>query len=174
MRDWILSTFIGALLAAALIGSGWSSERALATKDAGHLFPALKAKVAQAWADGRLPLWNPDVGCGSPLLADPMTQALYPPNLVFLGRDPLLGMKLFVWLHLLLFVPGFVYLARGEGVSLRAALPAAIAFMGAGPVLSQHWSVLWCGGLLGLLWALGGLHRLLDAAPDRPPSVRCV
>lgn len=41
------------------------------------------ATVREAWKAGRWPLWNPRVGAGMPLLADPQAQALQP--LVFLG-----------------------------------------------------------------------------------------
>lgn len=41
------------------------------------------AAVREAWEAGRWPLWNPRVGAGMPLLADPQAQALQP--LVVLG-----------------------------------------------------------------------------------------
>ncbi|HSF43673.1 MAG TPA: hypothetical protein VLT87_28025 [Thermoanaerobaculia bacterium] len=41
------------------------------------------AAVREAWEAGRWPLWNPRVGAGMPLLADPQAQALQP--LVLLG-----------------------------------------------------------------------------------------
>lgn len=39
--------------------------------------------VADDWAAGRLPVWNPYAYSGTPLLANGETGALYPPNLLF-------------------------------------------------------------------------------------------
>ncbi|RME74846.1 MAG: hypothetical protein D6776_04380, partial [Planctomycetota bacterium] len=161
MRTAIASILLGLVLAAALLAPAWPHDRALATKDAGHLFPSIKQRVVAAWSEGGLPTWQLEVGCGGPLLADPMAQALYPPDLAFVGTDPLTGMKRFVALHVVLLVAGFAALARRRGVRPIVALAAALAWVGSGPVLSQHWSVLWMGGLVGLLAALLGLEALV-------------
>jgi hypothetical protein len=164
MRAWLLTLLCAAALASFVLAPSLPDGVGLGIKDAGHLFPSLKERVARAWARGELPLWNPDVGCGVPLLADPMSQALYPPNAVFLGTDAFTGMKRFVWLHLALLVPAFVLAARSYGVATLPALAVALGFVGAGPVLSQHWSVMWMGGLVGFLVGLAGLRGVLRGA----------
>jgi hypothetical protein len=69
--------------------------------------------------DGHLPLWNPLLGMGAPLLANYQSGLLYPPNwgyllLWALGGDRLMawGMAPFGVLHLAWAGAGMIYLAR--------------------------------------------------------------
>jgi hypothetical protein len=110
--------------------------------------PSLAA-VREAYAAGRWPLWNPRVGIGMPLLADPQAQAAAP--LVLLSsplpvwRAAGVTAALRVWLAL---VFGFLLLRR-QGLHRGPALAGAFGF-GLGGFL-----LLWLG------WPLANTAALL-------------
>jgi hypothetical protein len=101
-------------------------------------------------ARGAWPVWDPFLGFGQPLLANPGNQVLYPPtwlNLLFLPETCL---TLYVLGHLVWAGLGTYALARLDlGLSRWAAWLAAAAWMASGPLLShaQRWqhfaSVAW-------------------------------
>lgn len=110
--------------------------------------PSLAA-VREAVGEGRWPLWNPRVGAGMPLLADPQAQAAAP--LVLLGyplpvwRAAGVTAALRVWFAL---VFGFLLLRR-QGLHRGPALAGAFGF-GLGGFL-----LLWLG------WPLANTAALL-------------
>jgi len=133
-----------------------------------YFLPMTQA-VYGALASGRLPLWNPDQSCGTPLLATLQVGTFYPPHLLYLFL-PLPGaMALSAVLHLLL-ATGFAYvLARALELEVAAAAVAGVAFGLSGCLLGasffpnyQEASVWLPAGLL----ALGQLAR--RAAAGRP------
>ena len=50
-------------------------------------FYPYKAYITEAIRHGRLPLWNPHLFMGAPLLANSQVGLFYPPNWLFLGLD---------------------------------------------------------------------------------------
>ncbi len=69
-----------------------------------------KFLIVQYWKSGILPLWNPFVFLGFPLLADMQVGALYLPDLIlFAIFEPLLALNLSVLLHLSLAATGFYF-----------------------------------------------------------------
>src|SRR5690349_12371806 len=52
-------------------------DRALQWDNLVHNLPLTREAFRQ-WTEGRMPLWNPYLWSGSPLLADPQAQATYP------------------------------------------------------------------------------------------------
>ena len=77
---------------------------------------------------GHLPLWNPLVGMGAPLLANYQSALLYPPNLLLALVGPAWGHGLLVLLHLAWAGAGMVVLARRLGLSALAQAVAGVAF----------------------------------------------
>jgi hypothetical protein len=73
---------------------------------------------------GSIPLWNPLLGAGAPLLANYQSALLYPPNWLLLLVDVAWGHGLLVLLHLALAGVGMALLGRRLGL---ADLPAAVA-----------------------------------------------
>ena len=76
-RAWAIATAFFAALAAlayGLLPPGF----ALRWDNIGQNFPAV-LEVYRQLSEGRWPLWDPYMWSGSPLLADPQSQALYPP-----------------------------------------------------------------------------------------------
>jgi hypothetical protein len=110
--------------------------------------PSLAA-VREAYGEGRWPLWNPRVGAGMPLLADPQAQAAAPLVLLAsplpLWRAAGLTAALRVWVAL---VFGFLLLRR-QGLHSGPALAGSFGF-GLGGFL-----LLWVG------WPLANTAALL-------------
>lgn len=95
----------------------------------GWIVPETELMVRELRA-GRLPLWNPYVLCGQPLLANLAFAPFYPPNLLALVIDPLRALAWITVLHFWL-AGVFVYfwLRRfelGPGSSLVGALACAL------------------------------------------------
>lgn len=92
---------------------------------------------------GRLPAWNPYLGVGGPLLADPGLAAAYPPQAALLLLVPPL------WaLHLLLAGEVALAFAGARRLALGRGLPPQAA------------------ALAGLAWALSGLATSLIILPS--------
>ncbi len=78
--------------------------------------------------NGELPLWNPWLGMGAPLLANYQSALLYPPNLILLLLDPSWGATLLVMAHLIWAGIGMVLLTRSMRFGSLAQAIAAAAF----------------------------------------------
>jgi hypothetical protein len=112
------------------------------------------AAVARAVADRALPLWDPGVTFGQPLLADPGTQVLYPTTWLGLVLPRPLGYTAFVLVHLLVAALGAQRLARAWGATRLGAAVAGLGWMLCGPLqslvnLRQH-----LAGAAWMPWAL--------------------
>lgn len=126
--------------------------------------------VRGAVREGRLPLWNPLLFAGSPLLANPQTSLFYPLRWPFLLLPAERAIPAFIALHAWL-AGGFCYaLARRAGrVGWGAGLAAGILFAANGWVtgLSAHpnrWAtVAWLPAAFWLWEGIGGA----DAAGRR-------
>ncbi|MBC8160517.1 MAG: YfhO family protein [Roseiflexaceae bacterium] len=90
----------------------------------------------QMFRAGELPLWNPYVMAGMPLLADGYSALLYPGGLLFLLLPLDRAFGWYALLHLLLAGIGTFWAARGFGLRLLPALLAAVTYMGCGFTLS--------------------------------------
>lgn len=101
------------------------------------MFYPWRAQVKQTIADGRLPLWNPDLLCGTPLAANNSSAAWYPPNLLFYVL-PLA--TAWTWCIILHFAMAGVFMflfLRGIGANRPGAMLGGIAWMFNG------WHVAW-------------------------------
>ncbi|MCK6545304.1 YfhO family protein [Myxococcota bacterium] len=143
-------------------------DHALYFRDHALLFHRLFDLVARAWLTGELPLWDPFAGGGEPLAA-------YPNAMAF---SPLVAALLLPFDHFVLhdvFVAGFLLVAGLSMERLAAAYAlapaaralAAVAFMLAGPVVSET-------SLLPLLQTTAVLPLLLATLIHhaRAPSLR--
>lgn len=85
---------------------------------------------------GEFPSWNPAVGGGQPLAANPNHQAFYPPHLLILLPDYLTGFQLYIVLHFVILALGGWTLARSLGAGRAAALFTALSLSLGGFALS--------------------------------------
>ncbi|HOT90676.1 MAG TPA: hypothetical protein PLJ78_03675 [Anaerolineae bacterium] len=119
-----------------------------------YFFPYWTA-AARALQAGRLPLWNPDLFAGAPLLANSQAGVFYPLNwlLWWIAGPSLEGMARTlhwsVWLHLCLAAVNVAILARCLGMSPWSAALSGLLYAGSG-YLGVHVEHL--NQLQGLAW----------------------
>lgn len=116
---------------------------------------------------GSLPLWDPWVSFGQPMLANPNTQTLYPPTWLNLLMRPWTYYAVYLVGHLVLAGLGVYAAARRLSVSPFGALVAAATFVSSGPLLSlgNLWNHL--GGAAWLPWTLYATLGAMDAPSPR-------
>ncbi len=127
----------------------------------GYWYP-YRAVVEQAIAARSLPLWNPYVGFGAPLLSDPNFQLAYPPTWLALLLPAALHFKVFTIGHTLLAAAGAWALARRLGLGPAAAAVAGTGYALSGPFLSSISLLhhpLGAAWIPWVVWALEGLLR---------------
>jgi len=97
----------------------------------------IRVLIGQMLHNGELPLWNPYIFAGMPLLASIQPGALYPPTWLFAVFSPQTAMNLLVLTtyHLALF--GTYLFARRTGASRIGAVIAAVTF-GLGGYMVAH------------------------------------
>ena len=121
-----------------------------------HFLPQ-RVTAAEQIADSEIPLWDPNVQGGCPLLANPNNLVLYPGTLLYVVLPPLEALNLEIALHLLLAMAGTWLLSRDLGLSSPAALAAGAIYGFAGVTLSllnflNHFFALALAPLLLLAW----------------------
>ncbi|HEX5758936.1 MAG TPA: hypothetical protein VF121_07045 [Thermoanaerobaculia bacterium] len=118
------------------------------------------AEVRRAYDAGRWPLWNPLVGTGMPLLADPQAQALQPLALLAFPLPLLRAAAVTAALRVLVALVFAFLLLRRQGAGTGPALAGAFAY-GLGGFL-----VLWVGWPLAnaAAWLPAVLYALVRVA----------
>ena len=106
---------------------------------------------------GHLPLWNPWLGMGAPLLANYQSALLYPPNWILLVTDVAWGQTLLVLLHLIWAGFGMALLARSLGLGTFAQAVSGIAYAMSGYLVARS-------GFLSINAAAAWLPWILVAA----------
>ena len=123
-------------------------------RDLHLLFFFQRVKVAAALASGHLPLWDPFLHGGQPLLANLNNTALYPGNLLYLALGPVTAFNLEIVLHFAL-CGVFAYLAaRVVSISPASSLLVAIVVEFCGLTLSMANLV---NRLYAMPWAVASL-----------------
>ena len=99
-----------------------------------YQFPE-KFLIRNALSHGTLPLMNPYILSGSPMLSNIAAGTLYPLNLLLLIGSPVYGFNLFIFIHLL-FAGFAMYLLLRKGIRItpHAALLAALSYALSGPL----------------------------------------
>ncbi|MBC8506497.1 MAG: YfhO family protein [Anaerolineales bacterium] len=113
--------------------------------------PALQFMPWWSWAwetilDGHLPLWNPLLGMGAPLIANYQSALFYPPNWLYFLTYSLGGVGLMAWmqsvvvvLHLVWAGLGMSALARRLGMNRLAQTVCGLAFCLSGYLVARAW-----------------------------------
>lgn len=92
-----------------------------------HYYP-LKHMVAEQLQAGRLPLWNPYIFAGQPLLANPQSAVFYPFSLLFWLLPPVAAFNIFFMAHIYLAGLFFFLVLKRHRLSNSASFTASIAF----------------------------------------------
>ena len=129
-------------------------------------YPRLAA-LGRVLREGSWPLWEPGLGFGQPLLADPSVQVLYPTTWLALLLPWGTSYTAFVLAHLFVAFLGTTRLAARFGAGRTGSWVAGLAFVLSGPVQSAL--NLWhhFAGTAWMPWVL-----LATDAVARRPSVR--
>jgi hypothetical protein len=136
-------------------GDGWAQN-----------FP-VRALAAQILAKGALPIWNPFIFGGMPLMASVYGGAFYPPNWLFLLFPAKLAMNAVVitTYHLALF--GTYLYSRRIGIDRAGALVAAIAFSYGGFMINHLAQTSRIAAAAWLPWVLLAIESLARAEGSR-------
>ncbi len=142
-RIWTALLFLPPLLlAAALFGPVLLAPQGYAPAtcdDDFYMYYLPMADVAFGmWREGTLPLWNPYLYAGMPLLASIEVGVLYPPNWLHLVVSTERAFCLLYVFHAALAAGGTWWFARQRGLRHEAALFAVVSFTFASPTILHH------------------------------------
>ncbi len=111
--------------------------------------------------EGHLPLWNPLVGMGAPLIGNYQSALFYPPNWIYFGGYILGGLSGMAWLqaplvavHLIWAGLGMARLMRRLGVGELAQTVSGLAFSLSGYLVARAWFASINSAVAWLPWAL--------------------
>ncbi|HKQ73498.1 MAG TPA: YfhO family protein [Blastocatellia bacterium] len=145
------------------MGDGWSYSL------------LMKALCGRMLAQGTLPLWNPYLFGGSPLLAGIQPGALYPPNWLFAIFSPGVAMNIVVITTYHLSMVGMYLYARAIGATRLGALVSGAIFAFGGFMVS-HLDQPNCIGSLAwapwLLWVIEKIRERAEAAETTLETLR--
>lgn len=147
--------------------------------DVTYATPAQQITLA-AWSRGELALWSSDAFGGTAHLGNMQTAAWYPLHLVAAPFPDLLGSRVYLTVHLVVFAAGLYALGRVMG--LRRPAPIALALIGlwmgttvARGVLTVHLPPLaWTPAALAAVWWLATTARPVRAAATLGVLLWCV
>ncbi len=116
--------------------------------------------IGQMLAAGQLPLWNPYIFSGTPLLASIYPGALYPPNWVFAVFSPTTAMNIVVITTYHLALIGAYLYARRIGATRIGALLAGLAFTFGGYLVAHAGHTSRIAAAVWLPWILLAIEHL--------------
>ena len=122
--------------------------------------------VHDAYARGRLPVWEAEISGGRPLLPNPNAGALYPARWLLSPLPFPLAMRIYPVLHWALAGAGMLVLLRRLGVSREAAWIAAVTYVFSGVSVSEVFFLHIQPGMTLLPWILWAVVRGEGRAPD--------
>ncbi|HJX26940.1 MAG TPA: hypothetical protein VJ885_03445, partial [Thermoanaerobaculia bacterium] len=153
---WLLSFFWP------LLSPGW----ALANRDVPLFHLPLRAAFRQLAGSG-LPVWNPWLHGGQPILSNPSYAAFYPPSWLVLAFSPAYALSLLVVLHAALAFGGAWFLARRLGAGRGVAALAGLGYTGSGALLSLLSAFTLFCSMAWLPWVLAWGDAMLERQGDR-------
>jgi len=116
--------------------------------------------IGQMLRDGHLPLWNPYIFAGTPLLASVYPGALYPPNWLFALLPPAAAMNVVVITTYHLAIIGTYLYGRRIGMTRIGALVAGVAFTFGGFMMAHMGHTSRIAAAAWLPWILLALENL--------------
>jgi hypothetical protein len=116
--------------------------------------------IGRMIAAGQLPLWNPYIFAGTPLLASIYPGALYPPNWVFAVFAPTTAMNIVVITTYHLALIGTYLYARRIGATRIGALLAGLAFTFGGYLVAHAGHTSRIAAAVWLPWILLAIEHL--------------
>lgn len=149
---------VGPVLLGGLLST--SSLPGCPRSDFEYYFYPMRCFFQRAWTEGVLPLWNPHLFCGYPVVEIVQSALLYPPNAVTLGWQPEIAIAWLTTAHLVFNYVGIVLvLWRLFGFSLETSAVAAAL-----PNVSAVYAYRFFAGHLTVILALPWLGLAAGAA----------
>jgi hypothetical protein len=135
-----------------------------------RLYPTLtdQRAIREQVLSGHLPLWEPDLALGTPLLGNTMAAPLYPPHVLALILPPDRAAGPLGVLRLVLAGFGVWLLLGRLGLSPGARLAGAIAMQAGGYGLENLHDSMKVDTALWLPWALWAVEGIRARAPRAP------
>ena len=133
-------------------------------RDSAYLYFPMFEAIDAAWAQGKVPLWNPFCNFGMPLVADGTSSVFYPGKVIFAARFLSYPSRygIYLGLHVLLSAVSTYWLARAMRCRRSGATIAAIAFAFGAPVVFQTTNVIYLVSASWLPIAVLGVWRFLN------------
>ena len=133
-------------------------------RDSAYLYFPMFEAIDTAWAQGKIPLWNPFCNFGMPLVADGTSSVFYPGKAIFTARFLNYPCRygIYIGLHVLLAAASTYWLARTMRCRRSGATIAAIAFAFGAPVVFQATNVIYLVSAAWLPIAVLGVWRFLN------------
>ncbi len=110
--------------------------------------------------NGYLPLWNPLLGMGAPLIANYQSAIFYPPNLLLFVTGPAWGHGFLVYIHVVWAGIGMILLVRRLGWGELAQTIAALAFSLSGYLVARSSFLSINATVVWLPWIILATDRL--------------
>ncbi|NQT94996.1 MAG: hypothetical protein HQ572_00955, partial [Candidatus Omnitrophica bacterium] len=112
------------------------SDYVFVRRDIARIFYPTRNFVAQELQAGRIPLWNPYIFCGIPLLANIHSSVFYPLSVIYYFMDVAKGLSLFIIFHI--FLSGlFMYLfMKSLNISKSGSFLAGFSFAFSGYIMA--------------------------------------
>lgn len=136
-RSALLASAAIAGLAAVVFAGPLFAGQVLFERDIHSLFWGQSAAFARAVRGGAWPFWNPWLGFGQPMWANPGAQVLYPFTWLNLLVRPEDYFTCYAVAHLVLAGLGMLALGRALRIGWDGAITGAAIFMLSGPLLSS-------------------------------------
>ena len=122
----------------------------------------VRVLIGQMLRAGHLPLWNPYMLAGTPLLASIYPGALYPPNWLFALFSPTTAMNIVVITTYHLTIIGTYLYARRIGVTRVGALIAGVAFTFGGYMMAHMGHTSRIAAAAWMPWILLAIENLYE------------
>ena len=154
--------------------------------------PATQFVPWWAWAyetllSGHLPLWNPYLGMGAPLIANYQSALFYPPYWLYLMAYALGGVSALAWmqalivaLHIALGSAGMAALIRRLGLGDLAQAVGGLAFGMSGYIAARGWfasinaAVVWLPWILLFAYDAAAPLKRKERSPFSGPQVAAI
>lgn len=145
-----------------------SPERTLIYRDNLHYTVPLNHLIRATLLEGRLHEWDPTQFAGVPFLANPSSQALYPPRwgAVLATKSSAKASDLFALLHFCLALFGGVAFGRELGLKRGPRRLLAVTYTLGGPMLSLLGNLVYLVGAAWLPLSLAWILRARRKAPQ--------
>lgn len=166
-RRRLVIAFILVLLPLLYFYPGVLGQVLLAPGDGWTQIFGLRVLIGQMIAQGQLPLWNPYIFAGMPLLASIQVGALYPLTWLFAILPPGIAMNVMVIVTYHLALIGAYLYARRIGANRVGALVTALAFAFGGFMLAHLGHTNRIAAAAWLPWILLAIERLCQQATWR-------